>query len=175
MQLKSRDMGSGLCRDIARRPPNAGTHIQNPRARLQLQNLQCLINRVGTKIVILVKRRKLVHPKCGIRPNAKGSQLIVNALHIGIKLHGFHWDIVLQNAIIPTIKRLGQLGFSLMNIFNYLVPLAVAAVAVVLLLGLGNMMRGGSANRSQNLMRWRVLLQFAAIIIMMVGLWLANR
>jgi hypothetical protein len=62
-----------------------------------------------------------------------------------------------------------------MNIFNYLVPIAVAAVAVVLLLGLWNMMRGGSANRSQNLMRWRVLLQFAAIIIMMAGLWFANR
>ena len=62
-----------------------------------------------------------------------------------------------------------------MNIFNYLVPLAVAAVAVVLLLGLWNMMRGGSASRSQNLMRWRVLLQFAAIIVMMAGLWLANR
>ena len=62
-----------------------------------------------------------------------------------------------------------------MNIFNYLVPLAVAAVAIVLILGLWNMMRGGSASRSQNLMRWRVLLQFAAIIIMMAGLWFANR
>ena len=62
-----------------------------------------------------------------------------------------------------------------MNIFNYLVPLAVAAVAVVLLLGLWNMLRGGSASRSQNLMRWRVLLQFAAVIIMMAGLWFANR
>lgn len=62
-----------------------------------------------------------------------------------------------------------------MNIFNYLVPLAVGAVAVVLLLGLWNMMRGGSSNRSQNLMRWRVLLQFAAIIIMMAGLWFTNR
>ena len=62
-----------------------------------------------------------------------------------------------------------------MNIFNYLVPIAVGAVAVVLLLGLWNMMRGGSASRSQNLMRWRVLLQFGAIIIMMLGLWFANR
>lgn len=62
-----------------------------------------------------------------------------------------------------------------MNIFSYLVPLAVAAVAVVLLLGLWNMLRGGSASRSQNLMRWRVILQFAAIIIMMAGLWFANR
>ena len=62
-----------------------------------------------------------------------------------------------------------------MNIFSYLVPLAVAAVAIVLLLGLWNMMRGGSSNRSQNLMRWRVLLQFVAIVIMMAGLWFANR
>ena len=62
-----------------------------------------------------------------------------------------------------------------MNIFDYLVPIAVAAVAMVLLLGLWNMMRGGSANRYQTLMRWRVLLQFAAIIIMMAGLWFANR
>jgi NADH:ubiquinone oxidoreductase subunit H len=62
-----------------------------------------------------------------------------------------------------------------MNIFSYLVPIAVGAVAVVLLLGLWNMMRGGTASRSQNLMRWRVLLQFCAIIIMMLGLWFANR
>ena len=56
-----------------------------------------------------------------------------------------------------------------MNDFvDYLAPVAVAAVAVVLVLGLLNMMRGGNPNRSQTLMRWRVLLQFAAIIIVMV-------
>ena len=43
-----------------------------------------------------------------------------------------------------------------------------AAVALVLLLGLINMMRGGSPNRSQNLMRLRVLLQFVAIVITML-------
>ena len=53
----------------------------------------------------------------------------------------------------------------------YLVPVAVAAVAVVLLLGLLNMMRGGSANTSQNLMRLRVLLQFIAIVIIMGVVW----
>jgi hypothetical protein len=53
----------------------------------------------------------------------------------------------------------------------YVVPVAVAAVAVVLLLGLLNMMRGGSANTSQNLMRLRVLLQFIAIIIIMGVVW----
>jgi hypothetical protein len=53
----------------------------------------------------------------------------------------------------------------------YLVPAAVAAVAIVLLLGLINMMRGGSPNRSQRLMRLRVLLQFVAIAVIMAAIW----
>lgn len=53
--------------------------------------------------------------------------------------------------------------------------LAVAAVAAVLVLGLFNMMRGGSPNKSQTFMRWRVMLQFAAIIVLMGALWLAQR
>ncbi len=52
-----------------------------------------------------------------------------------------------------------------------ILPIAVAAVAVVLLLGLFNMMRGGSPNRSQKLMQWRVLLQFVAIVITMLTVW----
>jgi hypothetical protein len=52
-----------------------------------------------------------------------------------------------------------------------LVPIAIGAVAVVLLLGLVNMMRGGSPNASQKLMRLRVLLQFVAIVIIMVTIW----
>jgi hypothetical protein len=56
-----------------------------------------------------------------------------------------------------------------------LVPIAVAAVAVVLLLGLFNMMRGGSPNRSQKLMRLRVLLQFVAIMITMLAVWAMGR
>jgi NADH:ubiquinone oxidoreductase subunit 6 (subunit J) len=52
-----------------------------------------------------------------------------------------------------------------------LVPIAVGAVAVVLLLGLVNMMRGGSPNRSQKLMRLRVLLQFVAIVVIMITIW----
>jgi hypothetical protein len=53
----------------------------------------------------------------------------------------------------------------------FIVPIAVAAVALVLLLGLLNMMRGGSPNRSQKLMRLRVLLQFVAIVIIMITVW----
>jgi hypothetical protein len=57
---------------------------------------------------------------------------------------------------------------------TYLVPIAVAAVGVVLLLGLVNMMRGGSPNRSQKLMRLRVLLQFVAIIVIMAAIWIVR-
>jgi Hypoxia induced protein conserved region len=52
-----------------------------------------------------------------------------------------------------------------------LVPIAIAAVAIVLLLGLSNMARGGSPQRSQKLMRLRVLLQFVAIIVIMITIW----
>jgi NADH:ubiquinone oxidoreductase subunit 6 (subunit J) len=55
------------------------------------------------------------------------------------------------------------------------VPIAVGAVAVVLLLGLVNMMRGGSSSRSQTLMRWRVGLQFLAIVVIMFTIWLSGR
>ena len=54
---------------------------------------------------------------------------------------------------------------------HIMVPIAIGAVAVVLLLGLINMMRGGSPHLSQRLMRWRVLLQFIAIIIIMLTIW----
>ena len=58
---------------------------------------------------------------------------------------------------------------------SIILPLAVAAVAIVLLLGLLNMMRGGSPNRSQNLMRLRVLLQFVAIVITMIVVWVTSK
>jgi len=58
---------------------------------------------------------------------------------------------------------------------SIILPVAVAAVALVLLLGLLNMMRGGSPNRSQKLMRWRVLLQFVAIAITMLTVWAMGR
>jgi hypothetical protein len=62
-----------------------------------------------------------------------------------------------------------------MNLFDYLVPIAVGAVFVVLCLGIWNMFRGGSGNRSQMLMRWRVALQFIAIVIIMGAIWYAGR
>jgi hypothetical protein len=62
------------------------------------------------------------------------------------------------------------------NVMSHLVvPIAIGAVAVVLLLGLINMMRGGSGNTSQKLMRLRVLLQFIAIVIIMTTIWMMGR
>ena len=58
---------------------------------------------------------------------------------------------------------------------HYLVPIAIIAVAVVLVFGLINMMRGGSPNTSQKLMRMRVLLQFVAIVVIMATIWIMGR
>ena len=58
---------------------------------------------------------------------------------------------------------------------TFIVPIAIGAVALVLLLGLINMMRGGSPNRSQELMRLRVLLQFVAIVVIMATIWMMGR
>jgi hypothetical protein len=54
-------------------------------------------------------------------------------------------------------------------------PFALAAVAVVLVLGLLNMLRGGNPNLSQKLMRARVLLQLVALLIVMAVVYLAGQ
>jgi hypothetical protein len=56
-----------------------------------------------------------------------------------------------------------------------IVPIAIGIVAFVLLLGLINMMRGGSPYTSQKLMRLRVLLQFVAIVVIMFTIWMMGR
>jgi len=52
-----------------------------------------------------------------------------------------------------------------------LIPIALTSVAAVLVLGLVNMMRGGNPWRSQYLMQTRVVLQFVAIVIVMLTVW----
>ncbi|MCA3560093.1 MAG: twin transmembrane helix small protein [Aestuariivirga sp.] len=59
--------------------------------------------------------------------------------------------------------------------FQYLSYIATGAVAIVLLLGLANMFRGGSSNTSQKLMRWRVGLQAVAIVILMAAFYVTHR
>ena len=57
----------------------------------------------------------------------------------------------------------------------YVIPFALATVATVLLLGLWNMMRGGSPNLSQTLMRWRVVLQFIALCLVMAAIYFSGK
>ena len=62
-----------------------------------------------------------------------------------------------------------------MTSIDFLVPIAIGAVFLVLLAGLWNMMRGGSSNTSQNLMRLRVLMQFVAILVILGAMYFATR
>jgi hypothetical protein len=74
------------------------------------------------------------------------------------------------------ICRAGGKGKPMTSVLTYYaVPLAIGAVAVVLVLGLVNMTRGGSPNTSQKLMRLRVLLQFVAIVVIMITIWAMGR
>jgi hypothetical protein len=57
----------------------------------------------------------------------------------------------------------------------YIIPIALAAVALVLVAGLWNMLRGGSPNLSQTLMRWRVVLQFIALCLVMAAIYFSGK
>ncbi len=59
-------------------------------------------------------------------------------------------------------------------VFKSVILVALIAVAAVLALGLLNMAVGGSASRSQTLMRWRIALQFLAIALIMAAIYLAS-
>jgi Hypoxia induced protein conserved region len=68
------------------------------------------------------------------------------------------------------------LQVAMANFMSYVaVPIAIGAVALVLLAGLMNMMMGGSGNTSQKLMRLRVLLQAVAIGVIMLTLWFMGK
>ncbi|WP_075221976.1 twin transmembrane helix small protein [Acuticoccus yangtzensis] len=57
------------------------------------------------------------------------------------------------------------------TIVTFITVVAALSVAMVLLMGLWNLVRGGSPNRSQALMRMRVLLQLVTIVIAMLALY----
>jgi len=60
------------------------------------------------------------------------------------------------------------------SLLYYLTTVAVAAVFVVLLMGLWSLSRGKSPNLSQKLMRWRVGLQFVAIVLIMLFVYVSR-
>ncbi|MCV3238562.1 twin transmembrane helix small protein [Mesorhizobium sp. ZC-5] len=57
------------------------------------------------------------------------------------------------------------------TVFNFLAVLVMIAVVVVLIRGLVNMMRGGSGNTSNKLMQMRVLLQFIALVLILLAVY----
>jgi len=58
--------------------------------------------------------------------------------------------------------------------FFYLALLVMVAVAAVLLVGLRNLMRGGDSNFSNKMMQLRVFLQFVAVVVIVVGIFIAR-
>jgi hypothetical protein len=62
-----------------------------------------------------------------------------------------------------------------MNVTAVISVIAVFVVAVILFMGLWNMFRGGDANRSQMLMRARVVAQFVALVVILGALYFFGR
>jgi hypothetical protein len=60
-----------------------------------------------------------------------------------------------------------------MDIFSYLIPAALAAVTIVLALGIYALFRGGDFGRSYSnkLMRLRVVAQAVAIAVLVGAVW----
>ncbi len=88
---------------------------------------------------------------------AKSAALRTSGLALEHDVFRLKQTSVARNPLMPSIP-------------NAAVTVAILAVAVVLVLGLVNMMREGASNTSQKLMRWRVGLQFLAIVIVVVVL-----
>jgi uncharacterized membrane protein affecting hemolysin expression len=58
----------------------------------------------------------------------------------------------------------------------YLAAFACLAVLAVLLLGIGGFAKGGDFNRkhANRIMRWRLGLQFVAVILIVAAVWVAR-
>lgn len=61
------------------------------------------------------------------------------------------------------------------TLINVIAVVFMIGVVVVLFRGLLNMMQGGSGEKSNKLMQTRILLQFVALVFLLLGLYLASR
>ncbi|CAN7642250.1 twin transmembrane helix small protein [Mesorhizobium sp. LjNodule214] len=61
------------------------------------------------------------------------------------------------------------------TVFNVLAVLVMVAVVIVLVRGLINMMRGGSGMTSNKLMQARVLLQFVALVLILLAVYFTRK
>ncbi len=64
---------------------------------------------------------------------------------------------------------------SMADFLFYLTPFIMAIVVIVLGIGLWNMARGGNNALAQKMMRYRILAQFVAVIVMLAALYFASR
>jgi len=124
------------------------------------------------------------------RSEAQGSVLSRDEARAGVTGHNVRYVLAfgLAGCVIAFIGIVlyfghGRLTETLAGIFAtpgerlllYAIPLVLAAVATVLLLGLWNLVAGRSNSASQKLMRWRVVLQFIAVCLVMVALFFSVR
>jgi Hypoxia induced protein conserved region len=61
------------------------------------------------------------------------------------------------------------------TLVSYAILIAFAVIGAVLLHGLWSMVSGGSLNTSQRVMRWRVVLQFIALCLVVAALYLFGK
>jgi hypothetical protein len=61
------------------------------------------------------------------------------------------------------------------TLLNILAVVFMFAVVVVLIRGLVNMMRGGSSNTSNKLMQARVMLQFVALVLILLAVYFTRK
>ena len=66
-------------------------------------------------------------------------------------------------------------GLSWRKLLLYAGPVVIAGLAAGILFGLWNMVAGRSEDASQTFMRWRVVLQFIAICLVMAALYLSGK
>ena len=64
-----------------------------------------------------------------------------------------------------------------MDVFSFLIPVSLAAVAAVLAVGIYSLFRGGDFGRSYSnkLMRLRVVMQAVAIAVLVAAFWWRSR
>ncbi|KRB21383.1 MULTISPECIES: twin transmembrane helix small protein [Mesorhizobium] len=61
------------------------------------------------------------------------------------------------------------------TVFNILAILVMAAVVIVLIRGLVNMMRGGTGVTSNKLMQARVMLQAVALVLILLAVYFTRK
>jgi len=113
-----------------------------------------------------------------------------DAARSGVTGHNVHYvlafglaGIIIAFLVIATYFGYGALaekvsrieGLSWRKLLLYAGPVVIAGLAAGFLFGLWNTVAGRTENASQTFMRWRVVLQFIAICLVMAALYLSGK